>query len=65
VLICAAAVLLFVEATLVVMLVRPEGAAAAVQRTQGWLARNGWTAGAIVAFAAAAYALGEGISAVA
>lgn len=63
VLICAAAVLIFVEVTLLALLIRPGNVAAALQRTQEWLARNGWTIGALVAFAAAIYALVEGIEA--
>jgi hypothetical protein len=63
VLLCAAAVLIFVEATVLALLVRPGSVAAGLERAQSWLARNGWTLGAIVAFAAAAYALVEGIGA--
>ena len=63
VLICAAAVLIFVEITLLALFIRPGSVAAGLERTQAWLSHNGWTLGAIVAFAAAAYALVEGIAA--
>ena len=63
VLICAAAVLIFVESTVVALLVRPGSVAAGLEHVQAWLSRNGWTLGAIVAFAAGAYALVEGIGA--
>ena len=63
VLICAMAVLIFVEGTVLALLIRPGSVAAGLDATQAWLARNGWTLGAIVAFAAAAYALVEGFDA--
>ena len=63
VLICAMAVLIFVEGTVLALLIRPGSVAAGLEATQAWLARNGWTLGAIVAFAAAAYALVEGFDA--
>jgi hypothetical protein len=63
VLICAIAVLIFVEITVLAMVVRPASVAAGLGATQSWLADNGWTLAAIVAFAAAAYALVEGIAA--
>jgi uncharacterized protein (TIGR03382 family) len=63
VLICAIAVLIFVEITVLALFLRPGSVAAGLEAARSWLARNGWTLGAIVAFAAAAYALVEGISA--
>ena len=63
VLICAMAVLIFVEVTVLALVIRPGSVAAGLEATQAWLARNGWTLGAIVAFAAAAYAFVEGINA--
>jgi threonine/homoserine/homoserine lactone efflux protein len=62
VLICAAAVLIFLEITVIALFVRPGSVAAGLDRTQAWLGRNGWTLGAIVAFAAGVYAIVEGIS---
>jgi hypothetical protein len=62
VLICAAAVLIFLEITVIALFVRPGSVAAGLDRTQVWLARSGWTFGAIVAFAAGVYAIAEGIS---
>ena len=61
VLICAAAVLTFVECTILALFIRPAGVAAGLERTQTWLTHNGWTLGAIVAFAAATYALVQGV----
>lgn len=61
VLICAAAVLIFLEITVIALFVRPGSVAAGLDRTQAWLGRNGWTLGAIVAFAAGVYAIVEGI----
>jgi hypothetical protein len=61
VLICAMAVLIFVECTVVALFIRPGSVAAGLEWTQSWLMRNGWTLGAIVAFAAAMYALGQGV----
>jgi hypothetical protein len=63
VLICAAAVLIFVESTVVAVLVRPGSVAAGLQHAQAWLSRNGWTLGAVIAFAAGAYALVGGVGA--
>jgi len=63
VLICAMGVLIFVEITVLALFVRPGSVAAGLERTQAWLAHNGWTLGAIVAFAAGIYALVEGIDA--
>jgi membrane protein implicated in regulation of membrane protease activity len=63
VLICAAAVLTFVEVTVLALFIRPGSVAASLERAQTWLAHNGWTLGSIVAFAAATYALVEGVDA--
>jgi len=61
VLICAMAVLVFVEITVIALFVRPGSVAAGLERTQAWLTRNGWTLGAVVAFVAGVYAIVEGI----
>ncbi|HEY6890834.1 MAG TPA: GAP family protein [Solirubrobacter sp.] len=61
--ICAATVLLFVEVPLVAMLLRPDGASAALQRFHGWLTGNGWALAAGVALVAGVYALVKGIAA--
>ena len=42
VLICAAAVLVFVEVTLLALFIRPGSVAALLRQAQAWLARNGW-----------------------
>jgi len=46
----------------IALFVRPASVAGGLERTQAWLARNGWTLGAIVAFVAGIYAIVEGIS---
>lgn len=61
VLICAMAVLIFVECTVLALFLRPADVAAGLEWTQSWLTRNGWTLGAIVAFAAGVYALVQGV----
>ena len=63
VLICAACVLVFVEITMIALFVRPGSVAAGLQHTQAWLTRNGWTLGAIVAFAGGIYGIVKGIDA--
>ena len=63
VLICAMGVLIFLEITVLAMFVRPGSVAAGLERAQAWLSHNGWTLGAILAFAAGVYALVEGIDA--
>ena len=63
VLICAAAVLLFVEIPLIAMFVRPDGVSAAIGRFHHWLKRNGWRLTAILAAAAGIYAIVKGIDA--
>jgi Sap-like sulfolipid-1-addressing protein len=62
VVICAMGVLIFVECTVLALFIRPGSVAAGLEHTQSWLTRNGWTLGAIVAFAAGVYALGQGIA---
>jgi hypothetical protein len=63
VVICAMAVLIFLEVTVIALFVRPGSVASGLERTQAWLTRNGWTLGAIVAFVAGVYAIIAGISA--
>ncbi|MGZ6608865.1 MAG: hypothetical protein ACXVFI_17575 [Solirubrobacteraceae bacterium] len=62
-LICAAGVLIFVETTVLALFIRPGSVAAGLDRTQAWLTQNGWMLGALLAFAAAGYALVEGVGA--
>ena len=61
VLICAIAVLLFVEVPLVAMFLRPGGVASGLERFNGWLERNGWRLAAVLALTAGAYAIVKGI----
>jgi Sap, sulfolipid-1-addressing protein len=61
VLICAMAALIFLECIVLALFIRPGSVAAGLGRTHSWLTRNGWTLGAIVASAAAVYALGQGL----
>jgi hypothetical protein len=63
VLICAVAVMLFVEIPLVAMFIRPGGVAAAIVSFHGWLTRNGWSLAAGLALIAGIYAILEGIDA--
>ena len=63
VVICAAAVLLFVEIPLIAMFIRPGGVAAGIQRFHGWLKRNGWTLAAVLALAGGIDAMIKGIQA--
>ena len=63
VLICAVAVMLFVEIPLVALFIRPAGVAAELDRVESWLKRNGWSLAAVFALAAAIYAMVEGIDA--
>jgi uncharacterized membrane protein YidH (DUF202 family) len=62
VLICALAVMLFVEFPLVAMFVRPAGVAAAIRRFHEWLKRNGWTLAAVLFLIAGVYAIVKGIN---
>jgi hypothetical protein len=57
VVICAIAVMLFVEIPLIGMLVWPAAVAAGIERLYGWLARNGWTLAAALALIGATYAM--------
>ena len=63
VVICAAAVLLFVEIPLVAMLIRPTAVATGIQGFQGWLKRHGWTLLALLALAGGIDAMVKGIQA--
>jgi Sap, sulfolipid-1-addressing protein len=62
VLICAIAVVVFVETPLIAMFVRPGGVAAEVDRFHSWLKRNGWPLTAILALIAGIYAIAKGIN---
>jgi Sap-like sulfolipid-1-addressing protein len=63
VLICAIAVMLFVEVPLVAMYVRPGAVAGGLERFHAWLARNGWRLAAAVALIAGIYAIVKGVAA--
>ena len=63
--ICAVAVLILVEITVLALVIRPGSVATGLDRGQAWLAQNGWTLGALIAFAASGYALAEGVTALA
>jgi hypothetical protein len=63
VLICAVAVMLFVEIPLVAMFVRPGGVTAGIERFHGWLRRNGWRFAAGLALIAGISAIAQGIDA--
>jgi hypothetical protein len=63
VLICAVAVMLFVEIPLVAMFFRPGGVAAEIERFHGWLRRNGWSFAAGLALIAGVSAIAQGIDA--
>jgi len=63
VLICAVAVMLFVEIPLVALFIRPADVAAELARVESWLKRNGWSVAAVLALAASIYAMVEGIDA--
>lgn len=62
-LICAFAVMLFVEIPIVGMFVRPESVTHNISSFNDWLKRHGWTLAAGVAFIAGVYAIVEGIAA--
>ena len=62
VLICAIAVMLFVEIPLVALFVRPAGVAAGIERFHGWLRRNGWTVAAVLSLIAGIYGIIKGIN---
>jgi hypothetical protein len=61
VLICALAVLLFVEIPLIALFVRPDAVASGLQRAHAWLGRNGWTLIAALALISGGYAIAKGI----
>jgi hypothetical protein len=63
VLICAVAVMLFVEIPLIGMFVRPDSVTSSINTFNDWLRRNGWTFAAGAAFIAGIYAVIEGIAA--
>ena len=62
VLICAIAVMLFVEIPLVALFVRPAGVAAGIERFHHWLTRNGWTLAAVLSLIAGIYGIVKGIN---
>jgi Sap, sulfolipid-1-addressing protein len=62
VLICAIAVMLFIEIPLVAMFVRPAGVAAGLERSHGWLKRNGWTLAAVFSLIGGVYGIVKGIN---
>lgn len=62
-LICAVAVMLFVELPAIGMFVRPDTVTMRINGFHAWLVRNGWTLAAGVALVAGVYAIVEGISA--
>ncbi len=62
-LICAVAVLLFLEVTVVGMFVRPGTVTARINSFHGWLVRNGWTLASAAALIAGVYAIADGIDA--
>ena len=63
VLICAVAVMLFVELPVIGMFVRPETVTARINSFHDWLVSNGWTLAAGAALIAGIYAIVEGIGA--
>jgi hypothetical protein len=62
VLICAIAVMLFVEIPLIALFVRPAGVAAGIERFQDWLKRNGWTLASVLSLIAGIYGIVKGIN---
>ncbi|MGZ4271794.1 MAG: GAP family protein [Solirubrobacteraceae bacterium] len=63
VLICAAAVMLFVEIPAIALVLGQEGLQAQLQRFNAWLSRNAWTLIAVLAAAVGAWLLVSGIAA--
>jgi hypothetical protein len=61
--ICALGVLLFIEVPLVALYLRPAGVAAALERFNAWLGRNGWRLAAALALIAGVYAIVKGVAA--
>lgn len=62
VLICALCVLLFVEVPALVLLVRPDGLRATLERFTDWLSANSWALAAVLAGAAGTWLLVSGIT---
>jgi len=62
VLICATAVMLFVEVPLIALFVRPAAVAAGIERFHDWLKRNGWTVAAVLFLVAGLYGIVKGIN---
>jgi hypothetical protein len=63
ILICAVAVMLFVEVPLLALLLRPAAVDTGIKGFLRWLGRNGWTLGAVAALVAGVYAVASGIGA--
>src|SRR3954452_18809959 len=63
VLICALAVLLFVELPLLATILRPAAVESGLRRVHGWLGRNGWNVVAALALVGGVYALAQGLPA--
>jgi hypothetical protein len=62
VLICAIAVMLFVEVPLIALFVRPAAVAAGIERFHDWLRRNGWTLAAALFLAGGIYSIAKGVN---
>ena len=62
VLICAIAVMLFVEIPLVALFVRAAGVAAGIERFHDWLSRNGWTLAAVLCLIGGIYGIVKGVN---
>ena len=62
VLICAVAVLLFVEIPLIALYLRPAAVTGSLRRAHDWLVGNSWSLAAVFALAGAVYALVKGVS---
>lgn len=63
VLICAAAVMLFVEIPALVLILRPDGLKAHLERFEAWLSTNAWTLVATLAAVAGVWLLASGVAA--
>ena len=55
--------MIFVEIPAIVLLLRPEGLKARLEKFSAWLSTNGWALLAVLAAAAGAWLLGSGLSA--
>jgi len=62
ILICAIAVMLFVEIPLVGLFVRPAEVATGIERFHGWLKHNGWTLAAVLCLIGGIYSIVKGIN---